>query len=232
MAVAGLVLGVPGWLEYRVLQGLATVLGLAVTAVVLPVAYVRARRGERVAFYMLMGWGFYVCGAFTTAGVLRGYIEPTFWTQYLYPFSTMVEMSAWMAVLGLRVQAIHRTADRARLESETQRALGPHRRADRPAEPARAAGKTGTRTARLHAAAGAGGVPAGPGRLQARQRPLRPRCRRRALLVAVGQRLQGQLRGSDVGGTPGRVTNSWCWPPAWPTKAPPPPVGQKLLAAR
>lgn len=123
VALAALVLLPLGLLEYRQAQTLATVLGLLVTCIVLPVGAIRARRGERVAQYMLVGWAFYTLGALTTAGLLRGLIVPTFWTQHVYPFSTVIEMSAWMAVLGLRVQTIHRTADRARVESETLRTM-------------------------------------------------------------------------------------------------------------
>jgi diguanylate cyclase (GGDEF)-like protein len=118
-----LALSLTGLLSYGLLQTLATVLGLLTTLAVLPAACVQVRRGEAVAVYMLAGWAFYVCGAVSTAGLLRGLLAPSFWTQYLYPLSTLAEMSAWMVVLGLRVQSIHRNADRARIESEALRAM-------------------------------------------------------------------------------------------------------------
>ncbi len=123
VAVTALALGVADLLGYRLLQTVATVLGLLTTAAVLPAACVQAWRGRRVALYMLAGWSCYVCGAMTTAGLLRGLVAPTFWAQYLYPLSTLAEMSAWMAVLSLRVQSIHRNADRDRIESEALRAM-------------------------------------------------------------------------------------------------------------
>jgi diguanylate cyclase (GGDEF)-like protein len=112
-----------GVLGYRAGQTLVTVLGLGATLLVLPIAFLRARRGERVAQYLLFGWAFYIVGAFTAAGLLRGYIEPTAWAQHVYPLTMIVEMTAWMAVLGLRVQTIHRSADRARLEADALRKL-------------------------------------------------------------------------------------------------------------
>ena len=102
---------------------MAVLLGLGTLLIVLPVALIKVLQGERVALYMLFGWTFYLLGAGVITSLLRGYSEPTFVVQHFYPLSTMVEMAAWMGVLGLRVQAIHRNADRARLESETLRAL-------------------------------------------------------------------------------------------------------------
>jgi diguanylate cyclase len=196
-ALLCLVVMLLGLVSYRTAQTLVTVLGLLATWVVLPVAYVRTRRGERVAMYMLFGWAFYTFGALTTAGLLRGYVEPGFWPQHIYPFSTMIEMSAWMGVLSLRVQAIHRTADRARLETETLRALSqtdaltglPNRRGLQD---------------RLQAAL----QRATPQQMLAVYlldldgfKPINDRYGHDvgdALLVAVGKRLQQQLRGSDV----------------------------------
>ena len=183
--------------DYRTVQTAVTVLGLLVTAVVLPLAYIRARRGERVALYMLIGWAFYTAGALTTAALLRGFIEPSFWTQHFYPFSTMVEMAAWMAVLGLRVQTIHRSADRARVETETLRAL---------AQTDALTGLPNRRGLQGHLALAL--RQCNPQQLLAVYlldldgfKPVNDRYGHDvgdALLVAVGRRLQSQLRGSDV----------------------------------
>lgn len=123
IALLALLATATGLLGYRAAQTLVTVLGLVITVVIVPVAFLRARRGERVAQFMLFGWVFYMVGAVTAAGLLRGLIEPTVWTQHVYPLTMMVEMTAWMGVLGLRVQELHRGADRARMEAETQRTL-------------------------------------------------------------------------------------------------------------
>ncbi len=196
-AVAAIGAALTGLIDYRSAQTGATVLGLLTLFVVLPVAFVRARRGERAASYMLFGWAFYLLGAGTIALLLRGYLEPGFWTQYLYPFSSMIEMAAWMGVLGLRVQDIHRHADRARVERDTLRALAatdaltglPNRR-----------GLQDHLAAALHQAS--------PQQLLAVYlldldgfKPVNDRHGHDvgdALLIAVGQRLQAQLRSSDV----------------------------------
>lgn len=197
LALAGLVASALGLIGYRAAQSLVTVLGLLVTGAVLPAAYIRARRGERVARYMLAGWTFYTAGAITAAGLLRGHVEPTLWTQHVYPLSTLTEVSAWMVVLGLRVQTIHRSADRARVETETQRAL---------AHTDALTGLPNRRGLQQHLAQT---LPrANPQHLLAVYlldldgfKPINDRYGHDvgdALLVAVGQRLQAQLRGSDV----------------------------------
>ena len=146
---------------------------------------------------MLIGWAFYTVGVLTTAGLLRGALEPTFWTQHVYPFSLMLEMSAWMGVLGLRVQEIHRSADRARVETETLRTLAhtdaltglPNRRGlqNRLADALRDARPQALLAVYLLDLDGF--------------KPVNDRFGHDvgdALLVAVGGRLKAQLRGSDV----------------------------------
>ena len=123
VSVAVLVVAALGLIDYRQAQAGATVLGLVSTFAVLPAMLVRARRGDRASYMTLFGWAVYLCGGLTVVGVLSGKLVPSMWVQLMYPISTLVEMSAWMAVLGVRVQSIHRHADRVRLEAETLRAL-------------------------------------------------------------------------------------------------------------
>lgn len=196
-ALLGLVGSLAGLLGYRAAQSLVTVLGIAVTVLVLPVATIRVARGDRIAAYMLVGWVFYSAGALTMAGILRGLVEPSFWTQHLYPFSTMIEMAAWMAVLGARVKAIHLEANRARVEGETLRSMAhtdaltglPNRR-----------GLQGRLDIALRSATHDRMLAVFLMDLDG-FKPVNDRFGHDvgdALLVGVGQRIQTQLRGQDV----------------------------------
>jgi diguanylate cyclase len=123
LALLTIALALAGVLSYGAAQTLAMVLGVGTPASVLPLAFVKMLRGERVAAYMLFGWTFYLGGAAMVSMLIRGYAEPTVLAQYCYPAGILIEMAAWMSVLGMRVQAMHRSADRARLESEGLRTL-------------------------------------------------------------------------------------------------------------
>lgn len=197
LALATIAAALLGAIPYSAAQMMAMVLGIATLVLVLPTAFVMALRGHRVASYMLFGWTTYLAGAGILAAMLSGKAEPSFFVQYVYPLSTMIEMAAWLGVLGLRVQEIHRSADRARVETETLRAL------------ALTDALTGLPNRRgLNECLAAALPQATPQQLLAVYlldldgfKPVNDRHGHDvgdALLVAVGQRLQHQLRGSDI----------------------------------
>lgn len=196
-ALAGALISATGLLPYGLVQRLAVVLGVAIMVVSVPVAWRRARRGDRAASFMLLGWFFYACGVLTTAALLFGRMNATTLVLYVYPVSSLVEMAAWMVVLGLRVQAINQTADRARVEGDALRKL------------ALTDALTGLPNRRgLNEQLAALLPQATPGRMLGVYlldldgfKPVNDRHGHDvgdALLVAVGQRLQTQLRGTDV----------------------------------
>lgn len=107
-----------GGMSYRQTQLAATVLGPLVPLLSVPAAYGRARSGERAGLYMLIGWGAYVVGAVVMAGLLRGLLPANPVTLNLFQWGTLVEMLAWLRVLGLHIEAVRRTAERTEGEKQ------------------------------------------------------------------------------------------------------------------
>ncbi len=98
-------------------------LGMSTFISIVPAAWMRVRRGEPEAWYMLIGYLFYAIGSAAIAGLVSGQLEPTGWVLAAYPVSNIIEMSAWMCMLGLRVRSLHLSAATARAESEALRTL-------------------------------------------------------------------------------------------------------------
>lgn len=100
------VLGLLGILEYKQLQVVATIIGPLIPMLAVPAAWKRARNGEAIGYYMLLGWGTYVAGALATASLLRGLIPANFWTLHLFQWASLLEMLAWLRVLSLHIEAL------------------------------------------------------------------------------------------------------------------------------
>ncbi len=105
-----------GALDYRATQTLATALGPLPMVLAIPVAYRRARSGDALAVYMLLGWVAYMAGALCLAALLRGLLPVDFWTQHLFQFCSLLEMLIWTRVPGLRIAGVRQHAERAELE--------------------------------------------------------------------------------------------------------------------
>jgi diguanylate cyclase (GGDEF)-like protein len=112
-----------GLVGYRTAQVSATALGPLPMLLAIPVAWTRARRGERIGVYMLAGWGVYGLATLTMAGLLRGLVPSNFWTQHAFQFGSLFEMVMWMRVLGVRIEDLRSSAQRAHLERDALRSL-------------------------------------------------------------------------------------------------------------
>lgn len=101
------------WLPYRLTGSVATLLGPVPMLLGVPVAWLRARRGDRAAVFIFIGWGLYSIGVVVMMAFLRGHAPVNFWTQHALQFSSLCEMAMWMLVLGVRAEEIRRAAEQA-----------------------------------------------------------------------------------------------------------------------
>ena len=114
---------VTGVIDYRTIHVSATLLAPLPMLLMIPTAFKRARRGERVAIYMMFAWGVYGATLVITAGLLRGFLPSNYWTQHMFQMGAVTEMVVWMRVLSLRIEDLRHSAQIARLESEVLRSL-------------------------------------------------------------------------------------------------------------
>jgi diguanylate cyclase len=94
-----------GALDYRQAHLAGTVMGLTPILLGLPVAAVRARQGDRTARFVLVGWGLYGVGIVVMALLLRGVLPVSPWTLHAFQVGSMLEILMWMRVLALQLEA-------------------------------------------------------------------------------------------------------------------------------
>ena len=112
-----------GLIGYRSAHLIGTVLGPMSMLLAIPVAYVRARRGDRAAVFIFVGWGVYGAAVLVMAALLRGWVGSDEWTQHAFQAGAMFEMVMWLAVLGVRTGDLRQSAQRAHVERDTLRSL-------------------------------------------------------------------------------------------------------------
>jgi len=112
-----------GVIDYPQAHVMTTLLGPVPMLVGVPVAWVRARQGDRSALFIFLGWGLYSIGVGVMAAFLRGQVDVNFWTQHSLQFATLAEMAMWMLVLGLRNVSIRQAAEQARRERDRMSSL-------------------------------------------------------------------------------------------------------------
>jgi diguanylate cyclase (GGDEF)-like protein len=105
-------------MPYRLTGSVATLLGPVPMLLGVPVAWLRARRGDRAAVFIFVGWGLYSVGVVVMMAFLRGYAPANFWTQHAMQFSSLCEMAMWMLVLGVRAEEIRHAAEQAQRDRD------------------------------------------------------------------------------------------------------------------
>ena len=101
---------------------IVSTLGLMPMLVGLPGAFMRARRGDAVGTYFLIGWAISFGASFTLAQVISGKVEANFWTMHIGQFGNTLDMLIFMRILGMRSRAAQdsllRAEEATRLKSD------------------------------------------------------------------------------------------------------------------
>ncbi|WP_440967772.1 response regulator [Massilia sp. GER05] len=97
-------------------------LGIMPMLLGLPGAFNRARRGDTVGIYFLVGWAASFMSSVVQAQVIKGGMDATYWTLNSTQFGGTFDMLVFMRILGLRTKSIQDAMVRAeaatRMKSE------------------------------------------------------------------------------------------------------------------
>ncbi|WP_332848810.1 hybrid sensor histidine kinase/response regulator [Massilia sp. S19_KUP03_FR1] len=102
-----------GWFDVKVLVDIVGTLGVMPMLLGLPGAFARARRGDPVGLYFLIGWATGFLAALLLARVISGAADATFWSMHALQFANVLDMLIFMRILGLRTKAMQNALLRA-----------------------------------------------------------------------------------------------------------------------
>jgi signal transduction histidine kinase/DNA-binding response OmpR family regulator/HPt (histidine-containing phosphotransfer) domain-containing protein len=97
-------------------------LGIMPMLLGLPGAFGRARRGDPVGYYFLLGWAVAFASSVVQAELIKGAVGANFWTLHSVQLGNIFDMVVFMRILGLRTKGIRdamlRAEEATRLKSE------------------------------------------------------------------------------------------------------------------
>ena len=100
-------------ISVQVLVTIVSTLGLMPMLLGLPGAFTRARRGDGVGIYFLIGWAISFMSSVILAQVIAGRVEANFWTMHALQFGNTIDMLIFMRILGMRGKAMQNAMLRA-----------------------------------------------------------------------------------------------------------------------
>ena len=111
------------WIDIHQVTAIVGSLGLAPMLLGLPGAIKRARRGDGVGYYFLLGWVVYFASTAVLIEVIKGNVGVNFWTLHSFQFGATLDMLLFMRVLGLRTKALQSEVARATRERDSLHSL-------------------------------------------------------------------------------------------------------------
>jgi two-component system, sensor histidine kinase and response regulator len=100
-------------INVQTLVAIVSTLGLMPMLLGLPGAFMRARRGDAVGIYFLVGWAVSFLSSVLLSRVISGAVAANFWTMHALQFGNMFDMLVFMRILGLRTKAMQNAMLRA-----------------------------------------------------------------------------------------------------------------------
>jgi two-component system sensor histidine kinase/response regulator len=111
-----------GLVNDKALVAIVSTLGIMPMLLGLPGAFQRARRGDPVGIYFLVGWAVAFGGSVFQAELIKGVVGANFWTMHSVQLGNIFEGLVFMRILGLRTKGIQdamlRAEEATRLKSE------------------------------------------------------------------------------------------------------------------
>ncbi len=97
----------------RMLVAIVSTLGLMPMLLGLPGAFMRARRGDAVGTWFLVGWAISFACSVVVSQVIAGNVGANFWTMHALQFGNSFDMLVFMRILGMRSKAMQSAMLRA-----------------------------------------------------------------------------------------------------------------------
>ncbi|MDO8286092.1 MAG: diguanylate cyclase [Rhodoferax sp.] len=94
------------WINVHTVTAVVSTLGLAPALLGMPGAITRARRGETVGIYFLLAWAVYFVTTAVLIEALKGRLPVNFWTLHSFQFGATFDMLVFMRILSLRTKAL------------------------------------------------------------------------------------------------------------------------------
>ena len=85
---------------------IVSTLGLLPMLLGLPGAFRRARHGDMVGTYFLVGWAISFASSVVLSQVINGNVPANFWTMHALQFGNTIDMLLFMRILGMRSHAM------------------------------------------------------------------------------------------------------------------------------
>jgi len=112
-----------GLIGHGALVAIVGTLGVLPMLLGLPGAWRRARAGDPVGTYFLIGWAVAFGAAVVTAQLINGKLPANFWTMHALVFGSTFDMLIFMRILGLRTKAMQTAMLRAEASTRMKSAF-------------------------------------------------------------------------------------------------------------